>query len=308
MSRIVPVLTVVLVPVMSMESSAAAKTGVPAKTSSVVMAKVVTPVTKFPSISVVSLAPEKERGMLYAVGEGAMPTAKEQPNRAKAYLQAKAYAKMAAIASLLQSVKGTMICYRSEGRGYIADTQIKEEINGALEAVQVVSARKRAEGKDTIVEVTVRAPKPLPPQPPVEKPAPKPPPDPLLPTWAVASAASDGSPGGHTSLVIDAKGLRVDRSMSPRILRPDGSEVWGTVKADPDFITEHGIAAYARSRGDALASKRAGPNPLVIRAVGRGRSVSGSDIVVSDSDASRILSEDRRTGFLKDFRVIVIVD
>ncbi len=288
---------------------AGAATRPPAKTGPTVMAKVVIPVTKaLPTQSVSVLAPQKEPGMLYATGEGAMPTAKEQPNRAKAYLQAKAYAKMAAVASLLQAVKGTMICYRSTGHGYIADTQIKEEINGALEAVQVVSVKKRPEGNDTIVEVTVRAPKPLPPPPPVEKPTPKPPPGPALPSWAAAASPGGGSAEGHTALIIDAKGMGVVRSMSPRIVRPDGTEVWGTVKADPDFISEFGIASYARSRSEALASKRAGSRPLIVRALGRGRARSGSDVMVSDSDADAILDENGRSGFLDDFRVVIVVD
>ncbi|MGB9619223.1 MAG: hypothetical protein ACPL7K_02285, partial [Armatimonadota bacterium] len=159
---------------------------------------------------------------IYATGEGAMPNAKEQPNRAKAYLQAKAYAKMQAIASLAQELKGTMISYCSTGQGYMAEAQIKQEIKGVLDCVRVVGARKRAEGKDTIVEVTVRAPKPvLARTPPVaDANAPT---RPALPSWAApagtgqsesarpprpeqAGAARDH---GFTSVIIDAQGLGV---------------------------------------------------------------------------------------------------
>jgi len=246
--------------------------------------------------------------MLYAFGEGAMPTVKEQPNRAKAYLQAKAYAKMQAIASLAQAAKGTMICYRSTGQGYVADTQIKEEIKGMLECVQVVSVKKRLEGKDYIVEVGVRAPKPVPLKEPPAKPvqvAPSPP-KPALPSWASGSGGSSAS--GYTSVVIDAKGKNVARSMSPRIIRRDGSEVWGTVKVEPDFLYDYGIASYVRSRSDAYSSKRAGSRPLVIRAVGRGPIPPGSDVVISDADAETLITEDRKSGFLSDFRVIIVVD
>lgn len=244
--------------------------------------------------------------MLYATGEGAVPDAKEQPNRAKAYLQAKTYAKMAAIASLAQEVRGTMISYCSDGRGCVADTRIKEEIKGVLDSVRVISARKRPEGKDTIVEVTVRAPRPAPPK---EPPAPKAPPaprTPALPTWLTGpGSARDGC---YTSVVIDATRLRVARCMSPRILRADGSEVWSTVKVDQDMLSEHGVAAYVRSRPEAFANRRCGERPLVIRAVDRGSSITRGDVVLSDADADRLLAEDRRAGFLEDLRVIIILD
>ena len=252
--------------------------------------------------------------MLYATGEGAMPSPKEQPNRAKAYLQAKAYAKMQAIASIVQEVKGTMISYCSTGHGFIGDAQIKQEIKGVLDCVRVVATKKRPEGNDTIVEVTVRAPKPALPKllPPPEKKEPAR----SVPSWATplsppfprgegAGAAKDG---GFTSLVIDAQGLGVWKSMSPKIVRPDGSEVWGTLRVDPDFLAEYGICAYARSRSEAFANRRAGENPLVVRAKARGPSMTRSDVVISNSDAETLLSEDRRSGFLGEFRVIMIVD
>jgi hypothetical protein len=244
--------------------------------------------------------------MIYATGEGAVPDVKEQPNRAKAYLQAKTYAKMAAIASLAQEVRGTAISYCSTGKGCVADTRIKEEIKGVLDSIRVVSARKRPEGKNTIVEVTVRAPRPAPPK---AAPAPKDPPAPKKPPVPSWLSGRDRNPGGHyTSLVIDAAGLGVMRSMSPRILRPDGSEVWGTLKVDPDVLSDYGVAAYVRSKSEAYANKRCGENPLLVRAIGRGPSATAADIVLRDDDASRLIDENRGAGFLEDLRVIIIVD
>lgn len=252
--------------------------------------------------------------MLYATGEGAMPSEKEQPNRAKAYLQAKAYAKMDAIAALAQAIKGVLISYTSTGENYIAETKIKEEIKGVLNCVQIVSVKKRAEGKDAIVEVTVRAPNPLKQrslkQSKIEtsqksKTTAVAASKPVIPSWV---AGTDRTASGYSSVIIDAKGYHIARSMSPRIIRSDGSEVWGTVKADPDFVCEHGIVAYVRSRPEAFSNRRAGDNPLIIRAIGRGPARSGSDIVVSDADAAKLLSEDRRTGFLGEYRVIIVVD
>lgn len=290
-------------------SKAVATSTTSAAARATVVAKVAVAAPKAPTAVPKPAVLSKEVNMLYATGEGAMPSVKEQPNRAKAYLQAKAYAKMDAIASLAQSAKGTLVSYCSDGHGYMAETKIKEEIKAFLDYVQVVSAKKRAEGSDTIVEVTVRAPKPVPPKLPA---APKSQTVPavekrVLPSWVNGSVPAAGAVG-YTSVIIDAKGLGVARSMSPKLVRRDGSEVWGTVKVDPDFLNEHGLVGYARGKSQALDNRRTGPNPLVIRAIGRGGSATGGDVVISNSDAERILDEDRRSHFLADFRVVVIVD
>lgn len=259
-------------------------------------------------------APAHARNMLYATGEGAMASAKEQPNRAKAYLAAKSYAKMQAIANLVQEAKGTIIEYTSTGRNYVAESFIKEQINGVLDSVRVVAVSKRSVEKDIIVAVTVRAPKPLPPKPPptpaeptpIEKTA-----SAFTPTWLVAKDSDKcpvTEPDGYTSLIIDAQGLGASRCMSPKILRTDGSEVWGTVKTDHDFVCEYGIVAYARSRGDACTNMRAGRKPLVVRALRVGDSADKGAVVISPSDAAAIIDADRKTHFLDDFRVIVVVD
>jgi len=100
--------------------------------------------------------------MIRATGQGAMPSAAEEPNRARAYLKAKSYARMDAIANLVQAARGTAIRYRSTGRGYMSEEEVDQEIDGIVDSVQIVSERKQQEGKDTIVEVTVESPQPFP--------------------------------------------------------------------------------------------------------------------------------------------------
>jgi len=264
-----------------------------------------------PAVSKPSSSPKT----LTAVGEGAMPTVAEQPNRAKAYLQAKSYAQAQAVAYLIQAARGTSITYTATGKDFAMDERIDQEISGMVESVQVLSERRVQIGKDTVVQVTVLAPIPerwqnTPAAKRVAAAA-------SGPTWAVASAAPTiptpssfrkAKEAAYTSAIIDTLGLGVTRSMSPKILRAEGSEVWGTVKVDYDFLADHGIVAYARTLGEAYSNARAGANPLVLRATRRGQSAYKCDAVLSDDDAEYLLSENRRAGFLKDFRVIFLVD
>lgn len=264
--------------------------------------------------------------VLRATGAGAMPSASEEPNRARAYLKAKSQAKMEAIANLIQAARGTMIRYRSSSKGSVCEEEIKQEIEGMLEGVIVVSERKRQEGKDTIVEVTVEGPKPGglreapatlaagPTEEPVRIASTK-----LDQSWIRAKPRMKTAPAklltanrpkdaAYSSVIINVRGFNVKRSMAPKIVRDDGSEVWGTLKVDYDFVADHGIVAYVRSLAEAFGNDRAGDNPLVIRGIGRGTDPYGGDAVISDEDADYLLAENKRSEFLGAFHVIFVID
>ena len=143
------------------------------------------------------------------------------------------------------------------------------------------------------------------------KPAPK-------PQEQVSSAKKDSpdppaltvSDDTYTSLVIDATGLKLDKAMSAKILRKDGSEVWGTLKdlKDEDYaiLDERGMVGYVTTIEDAKLNSRCGPRPLVVKAVDTQGSRLRSDPSVSDEDAGLILAENAKGKFLEKFNVIFI--
>lgn len=118
--------------------------------------------------------------------------------------------------------------------------------------------------------------------------------------------APEGAP--YTSVIIDCRGFKVERCMSPKILLPGGNEVWGSVKVDPDYVLEHGIVIYAHSLSDARELDRCGRNPLVIKACATANSPIPSDAVINESDARKLLSLNARDHFMDKFNVIFIVD
>lgn len=125
-------------------------------------------------------------------------------------------------------------------------------------------------------------------------------------TVATAKPSNPGHP--YTSVIIDTTGLKLDRCMSPKIRRVDGSEVWGTVKVDIDFVEDHGIVAYAGSLEEAKKNGRCGDNPMIIKAFARAGGNFRSDPVISNPDASLLLDEDKKGGFLSKFNVIFVKD
>jgi len=115
--------------------------------------------------------------------------------------------------------------------------------------------------------------------------------------------------GPFTGLVIDTRGFNVAKAMSPKILTADEDEVWGTVQVAPEYVLERGIVGYLPTLAMALdpEKSRAGKNPLVIRCIGREGSFK-ANVVVSDEDAKRILDTDAEDEYLKDFKVVFVVD
>ncbi|MCL5104665.1 MAG: hypothetical protein M1133_11220 [Armatimonadetes bacterium] len=94
--------------------------------------------------------------MYYASGEGAMPPASEEPNRARALLKAKGYARMQAIANLLMAVEGTPISYEAFGKDYMAQSEVlKQKIEGFVKNVEVIKMEKAKIEGQTVVRVIV---------------------------------------------------------------------------------------------------------------------------------------------------------
>lgn len=114
--------------------------------------------------------------------------------------------------------------------------------------------------------------------------------------------------GPFTSLIVDTLGLNVQRAMSPKIRREDGSEVWGTVQVDPEVVLDSGIVAYTKSMEEARKNVRAGTNPLVVTAVGRAGGNFFCDAVVSNNDAAWILEENAKSHFCDELKVIFVID
>ncbi len=267
-------------------------------------------------------------GALYATGLGAIPH--NETNEAKAYLRARTFAKLDALRNLIMVVDHVRIDSHTVGADFEAQNDtIRAEVQGIVKGAQVIGERDIKRGRDTMVEVTIvthmygdqglarvflpeearrsmeRAPERT-----VEPdPTPAPPVVALRNGYRVPEGIEPAPEGAaFTSVIIDTRGYKVDRCMSPKILRQDGSEVWGTVRVDPDWVLDHGIVIYAHNMTDARALDRAGRNPLVLRACGTAHTAIPSDAVLSQADSDRLLSLNARDRFMDKFNVIFIVD
>lgn len=122
--------------------------------------------------------------------------------------------------------------------------------------------------------------------------------------------SSPVSQGPYTGVVIDCRNLTFSPSIAPKIRRPDGKEVWGTMRVDFNTAHDTGIAGYAHSVEDLRLPeyrKRIGDRYMVIRAIGV-MGPAGADAIISHADADWLTSENRRTGFLEKLGVVFLRD
>ncbi|MBC7526306.1 MAG: hypothetical protein H7308_02045 [Chthonomonadaceae bacterium] len=277
------------------------------------------------------------KGTLFATGLGAIN--RKEGDDAKSYLRARSFARMDARRNLLAIIDSVKIDSMTTGQDYEAQNEtIREQISGLLKGTEIVSERTITIGNGKMVEVTVSMPlygenglssvyvpeivernrMVLPSTTPEDTsedaleiprlPAPADPPKIFQPREDVGPAHAAISDGPITAVIIDARGMNVERSMSPKIRRRDGSEVWGTLKVSPEFVIDQGIVAYATSMGDAKKNRRVGGNPLVIKAAGRTGGRFTTDVVITDEDADTLLQSNKKDGFLKEFRVVSLLD
>lgn len=119
--------------------------------------------------------------------------------------------------------------------------------------------------------------------------------------------SADNRGSGYTSLIVDTSGLNIKRSMCPRVLRPSGDVAYNGENAPIDRIEEFGVVAYVKSLDDANQVPRCGLRPLIVTATGA-FGTRNWDVVVSDEDADRILEENKKSKFLDNLNVIMVID
>lgn len=110
-----------------------------------------------------------------------------------------------------------------------------------------------------------------------------------------------------TGMVIDARGLELDPVLYPTIVSEEGKAVYSSLFISREFAVQYGVVTYVCEMPAALSARRIGSNPLVFKALRKADSNAGA-IVISLSDAKALEKVTERHRFLKECRVIIVVD
>jgi len=226
-----------------------------------------------------------EGQVLKATGAGAPDMKASTP--AQARLGAETAAKLDAFRNLLAQAKGLRVSADKTLGDAMTSDEIKAKVEGVIRGYKVADKRYFSDnGIEVDVEVPLSALTELV----------APPPD-----SQHAQLNTEGQPK-NTGLVVDARGLKVEKALSPRLLDGDGKPVYGIDTLSEDARKSKGVASYFATLESAKKSLLVGDKPLVVKAA----KVQGTDLVLSAEDLKR-LSESNNT-YLADGRVAIITN
>ncbi|HOD29316.1 MAG TPA: hypothetical protein PKH03_08905 [Syntrophales bacterium] len=255
-------------------------------------------------------------GYIEAVGIGAPP--ERFIGKPQARPLALRAARVDAYRNLLELTKGVRVDSKTVVKDFTVESDvINTQVEGLVKDAHLVKQDYLSDGT---VEVTLRMPlaggfsqvilprlmqrKPAAPEP--AAPAAPPVAAPAEPA-APAPAAPAAPPEVFTGLVIDARGLQARPAMSPKILDESGKEVYGSLNVDREYAIQQGMSGYARDLNAAQSNARVTNNPVSLKGMrteGPGR----SDIVISNADANKIRGAAENLSFLKQCRVMIVLD
>jgi hypothetical protein len=228
-----------------------------------------------------------QRKVVRCTGSGAANMRDAAGNAAVARIGAEKVAKLDALRSCMETLKGVQLqSGQTVGGALQSDGALSGRVEGLLRGFKVVG--KPRYFSDGGVELDVEVP--------LEGALS----DALLPKAEPRPPASAG-PAAGTSLVVDARGLKVVPALAPRILDEGGNEIYGPASLG-QAGREGGAAAYARDLEAAKAAlaERLGDRPVVVRAA---RAV-GSDLVLSAADAASLAG--KSLAFLAAGKVVIL--
>jgi hypothetical protein len=113
--------------------------------------------------------------------------------------------------------------------------------------------------------------------------------------------------GFFSGLIVDARGLGVRPAMAPKILDENQKEVYGSAFVSREFAVQQGMCGYVKDPGAAKTNKRVKGNALFVKGI-KSMGPGKSNIVISNADAAKLRSSSKHLSFLRECRVIIIVD
>ena len=111
----------------------------------------------------------------------------------------------------------------------------------------------------------------------------------------------------YTGLIIDARGSGAQPAMAPKIYDEEGNELYGSAYVDQEFVQKHGMAGYVRDLDQALANDRVQGTPAVLKALSSS-GANQTDLILSKSDADQLRGLADHLNFLREARVVIVLD
>jgi len=250
-----------------------------------------------------------------ATGMGAVPA--NATNVGAARLNAIRAAKVDAWRNLIEAVKAVRVTSETTiSNNMVANDIIRTNVEAMIRGAQMVGEVKYL--SDSSVEVVMSVPMsgimdvimPIDPlgTPPGAAGGALPPGFEVATADAPPAPATPAIPGQPiTGLIIDARGLGIMPSMSPRILGQNGAVLYGPGKYPREFAIGQGVVGYQKNPEAAQADSRVAGNPVTLKGIGKSGTL-GTDVIISDTDSQRVSGFDGFADALDSCHVMFILD
>jgi hypothetical protein len=229
------------------------------------------------------------------------------PKNPASALQAKEMARTAAWAvalrNLLEAVKGVYVDSTTTVSNYVTtNDEVRTRVEGMVKGAKLVKEQEMPDGSfETTVEMKltgdfsgVMLPKPSPRTEP-------------LPQYKKPVVDGRAIQKSYSGLVVDAQGIGAHAALAPRLLNEQGDEAYSVAYVEQRGVAEQGIAIYVSDSSSANANPRVTNTPLLVKAL-RASGNNHTDLVISDADAQTIHGVPDHFKFLKQAKVLVILD
>ncbi|MFT0744174.1 hypothetical protein NW855_06875 [Synechococcus sp. RC10B2] len=234
---------------------------------------------------------------------GVAPYPARAESRAHARMQARQAAILDAQQQLVEQLYGVQVTATRRKSNQRIDEDIVVHTKGVLRGARIVAERDRGDMYEVRMRWTPPSGAGALPQPERQPALPKP-----TPVGTPPTRHAPRIPMGYTGVVIDARGLGLQPSMSPRLRDAYGNTLWGNLEIAPEVVIEYGLAGWARTEAELQHPNlraRIGENPLWIRAI-RVQGVGRNEIILDSADAERLLRENAVGGFLERLAVVFL--
>lgn len=236
-------------------------------------------------------------GLVTAKGIGIPPKNPASALQAKEMARTAAWA--VALRNLLEAVKGVRVDSTTTVNNFVTtNDEVRTRVEGMVKGAKLVKEQEMPDGSyETTVEMKLTGdfsgvvlPKPsLRTNP--------------LPQYKMPIVVSKS----YSGLVVDARGTGAQTALAPRILNEQGDEAYSVAYVEQRSVAEQGIAIYVSDLPSAQANPRVTSTPLLVKAL-RASGNNHTDLVVSDADVQTIHGVPEHFKFLKQAKVLVILD
>jgi hypothetical protein len=110
-----------------------------------------------------------------------------------------------------------------------------------------------------------------------------------------------------TGMVVDARGIQAVPVLAPRVLDENLEEVFGPAYVSREFAVQRGMVSYTTDLWRAKFDPRVSENPLIVKAL-KSLWPGRCEFIISNADAAKLRSASEHLLFMRECRVIIVLD